>query len=107
MIDLQGAHCPEGARLSKLQTAAWPWDDLGVNKPRNDEHKPLLNAIALRVWTHRRTNRVTLSEASRASGVKRMQLHNLEHAKSMPSIATCVAVAQWMGISLDELTRMT
>jgi len=52
---------------------------------------------------HRQTNNLTQSELAKATGIKQQNISRWESNIHIPDIVDCIKLADYYGISLDEL----
>ena len=62
-----------------------------------------MNKLAKNLKEHRLANNKTLLDVQRDTGISNANLSRWESGKVLPSIAFCEQLADYYGISLDEL----
>jgi transcriptional regulator with XRE-family HTH domain len=62
-----------------------------------------MNTIADTLKYHRESNGLSQTQLAKATGVSQQKLSYYESGKHSPSIEDCILLADFYGISLDEL----
>ena len=76
--------------------------DLPRSEDRTDDPRPSVN-IGLRLYNLRKTRRLTLQEASAATGVSASAFSKIERNELSPTISTLQRIAEGLGIELTTL----
>ena len=60
-------------------------------------------SLAMKIRGERQTRRISTAALAKHAGMSRAQLSRIEHGQANPRIGTLIALADAMGVSLDEL----